>query len=115
MMINIHNSGRYFEYQAMEWLQSHGYQTIRIPASAAGKQPLPDIIATKNSVVYAIEVKSTSNRLVRVDKFQIDKLYRFCNVFSFCECKPIVMVRFKGSRQWKIVEVTRNAGIVVKL
>ncbi|QJF12336.1 putative Holliday junction resolvase [Acidianus rod-shaped virus 3] len=113
MRFNIHNSGKYYEYRALDFLKNEGYKVARIPVSGSGSQPLPDIIATRNSTIFPIEVKSTSKLSQRVDKFQIDKLFRFCDMFSFCNCKPAVLVYFKKVKEWKFEIVQNNKEVIV--
>ena len=93
--MNFRQSGKYYEYKTIEFLEKNGYKAIRIPTSATGKQPLPDIIATKDNTIFPIEVKSTSQNYVVVDNFQIDKLFKFCEIFNFCNCKPLILVHYK--------------------
>jgi len=93
--MNFRQSGKYYEYKTLEFLQKNGYKAVRIPVSGTGKQAIPDIIATKNGVIFPIEVKSTSNDYVYIEKFQIEKLFRFCEIFNFCNCKPLVIVHYK--------------------
>jgi Holliday junction resolvase len=106
--MNIHASGKYYEYRAVEYLKDHGFKAIRVPVSAAGKQPLPDIIATHDGTIYAIEVKSTSKSAITVDSDQVEKLFAFCDVFSFCECRPAVLVFFKREREVHFAELLEN-------
>jgi len=108
LKINIHASGRYYEYRAVDYLKERGFKAIRVPVSAAGKQPLPDIIASNNNVIYAIEVKSTSASVVEVDSDQVEKLFGFCDIFLFCECRPAVLVFFKRIKKVYFVELTQN-------
>ncbi len=75
--MNPKNSGKYYEYKTLQILELEGFKALRIPASATGKQPLPDIIAVKDGVIYAIEVKSTFQDYVYVDKFQLKNFSSF--------------------------------------
>jgi Holliday junction resolvase len=93
--MNFRQSGKYYEYKTLEILEKGGYKVLRIPVSGTGKQALPDIIATHNNVIFAIEVKSTSKNYVEIDKQQIEKLFKFCEMFNFCECKILVVVHYK--------------------
>ncbi|QJF12295.1 putative Holliday junction resolvase [Saccharolobus solfataricus rod-shaped virus 1] len=113
MKINIHNSGKYYEYKALDLLKNEGYKVARIPVSGSGKQPLPDIIATKDGVIFAIEVKSTSKLSKKIDKFQIDKLFNFCEMFNFCNCKPAVLVYFKKTKKWKFKIVGKDDEVII--
>jgi len=109
--MNFRRSGKYYEYKTVELLEKHGYKAIRIPVSGTGKQSIPDIIATKDGVIYPVEVKSTSSDQVTVKNFQIEKLFKFCEMFSFCNCQPLVIVhykKYKSVRMYKLSQDVRN-------
>ena len=106
--MNPRNSGKYYEYKTLQILELEGFKAVRIPASATGKQPLPDIIAVKNNTIYAIEVKSTSQDYVYVDNFQINKLFEFCEIFNFCNCKPLVLVHYKKYKAVKMYNLGQD-------
>ena len=107
-MTNIRAKGKRYEYKALEVLEKNGYKAVRIPASATGKQPLPDIIAVKDNVIYAIEVKSSSSDCVKVRSLQLMKMKEFCELFSFCNCKISVLAfftKYKSVKQYVINDV----------
>ena len=109
--MNFRQSGKYYEYKTVEILEKHGYKAIRVPVSGTGKQSIPDIIAVKDGVIYPIEVKSTSSDQVIVKNFQIEKLFKFCEMFSFCNCQPLVIVhykKYKSVRMYKLSQDVRN-------
>ena len=106
--MNFRQSGKYYEYKTVELLEKKGYKAIRIPVSGTGKQAIPDIIATKDGVIFPIEVKSTSENHVYVDKFQIEKLFRFCEIFNFCECQPLVIVHYKKYKSVRIYKLSQD-------
>ncbi|CAC87310.1 hypothetical protein [Sulfolobus islandicus rod-shaped virus 2] len=93
--MNIRQSGKYYEYKTLEILEENGFKALRIPVSGTGKQALPDIIATKDNTIYPIEVKSTSKDVITIKKFQIEKLFEFCEIFDFCNCQPLVAIHYK--------------------
>jgi len=106
--MNFRQSGKYYEYKTLNYLEKHGYKAIRIPVSGTGKQPIPDIIATKNNTIFPIEVKSTSNDYVYVDNSQIEKLFRFCEIFNFCNCQPLVIVHYKKYKNVRIYKLPQD-------
>lgn len=106
--MNPKNSGKYYEYKTLQILENKGFKALRIPTSATGKQALPDIIAVKNNTIYAIEVKSTSQDYVYVDNFQINKLFKFCEFFNFCNCKEAVIVHYKKYKIVKMYTLTQD-------
>lgn len=95
------NKGKYYEYKLVDYLEQNGYKTVRIPVSGTGKQPLPDVFATKNKEIYAFEVKARKGDIVYVDKFQIQKLFDFCSLFEGCKCYPMVAIYWIDKHEWK--------------
>ncbi|UUG47344.1 Holliday-junction resolvase [Sulfolobus islandicus rod-shaped virus] len=106
--MNFRQSGKYYEYKTVEFLEKNGYKAIRIPVSGTGKQPIPDIIAVKNNTIFAIEVKSTSQNYIIVENFQIDKLFKFCEIFNFCNCQPLVIVHYKKYKNVIIYNLSQD-------
>jgi len=106
--MNFRQSGKYYEYKTVELLQKHGYKAIRVPVSGTGKQSIPDIIATKDNTIFPIEVKSTSQDQVTVRNFQIEKLFRFCEMFNFCQCQPLVIVHYKKYKSVRIYKLSQD-------
>lgn len=70
--------GFYSESVLVKLLEKAGFNAVRIPVSNPSLSPLPDIIARKNSHIYAFEVKNASY-YAYYPKIQIEKLFRFLN------------------------------------
>jgi len=70
--------GFYSEKALVKLLQKNGYYSVRIPVSNPSLNPLPDIMARKDTDVYAFEVKNASY-YAYFPKQQVDKLFRFLN------------------------------------
>jgi Holliday junction resolvase len=70
--------GFYTENALVRLLQKNGYHAVRIPVSNPSLNPLPDIIARKNSEIYAFEVKN-AKYYAYYPKQQVEKLFRFLN------------------------------------
>ena len=70
--------GFYSENALVKLLQKNGYYSVRIPVSNPSLNPLPDIMARKDTEVYAFEVKNASY-YAYFPKQQVDKLFRFLN------------------------------------
>ncbi len=68
--------GFYSESVLVKLLQRHGCHSVRIPVSNPSLSPLPDIIARKDSEIYAFEVKNATY-YAYFPKPQVDKLFRF--------------------------------------
>jgi Holliday junction resolvase len=70
--------GFYTENALVKLLQKKGYRAVRVPVSNPSLNPLPDIMARKNSDMYAFEVKN-AKYYAYFPKQQIEKLFRFLN------------------------------------
>jgi Holliday junction resolvase len=70
--------GFYSENALVKLLQKNGYYSVRIPVSNPSLNPLPDVMARKDTDVYAFEVKN-AKYYAYFPKQQIDKLFRFLN------------------------------------
>jgi len=68
--------GFYSENVLVKLLTKNGYNAVRVPVSNPSLNPLPDVIARKESHVYAFEVKNASY-YAYFPKQQIEKLFRF--------------------------------------
>ncbi|MEM3699617.1 MAG: hypothetical protein QXL57_01965 [Candidatus Bathyarchaeia archaeon] len=68
--------GFYSENVLVKLLTKNGYNAVRVPVSNPSLNPLPDVIARKNSEIYAFEVKNASY-YAYFPKQQIEKLFRF--------------------------------------
>jgi Holliday junction resolvase len=72
--------GFYTENALVKLLKKKGYHSVRVPVSNPSLNPLPDIIARKNSDVFAFEVKN-AKYYAYFPKPQIEKLFRFLKEF----------------------------------
>jgi len=70
--------GFYSENALVKLLTKNGYHAVRVPVSNPSLNPLPDVIARKNSKIYAFEVKN-AGYYAYFPKQQIEKLFRFLN------------------------------------
>ena len=68
--------GFYSENALVKLLMKNGYNAVRVPVSNPSLNPLPDVIARKDSHVYAFEVKN-AGYYAYFPKQQIEKLFRF--------------------------------------
>lgn len=68
--------GFYSENVLVKLLQKNGYKAVRIPVSNPSLNPLPDIIARKDTHIYAFEVKN-ARYYAYFPKQQVEKLFRF--------------------------------------
>jgi len=68
--------GFYSENVLVKLLHKNGYKAVRVPVSNPSLNPLPDIIARRESHVYAIEVKNASY-YAYFPRQQVQKLFEF--------------------------------------
>jgi len=68
--------GFYSENALVKLLQKNGYKAVRVPVSNPSLNPLPDIIARRESEVYAFEVKNASY-YAYFPRQQVEKLFQF--------------------------------------
>ena len=98
--------GFYSETVLVKLLQKNGYNSVRIPVSNPSLNPLPDVMARKNSHMYAFEVKNASY-YAYFPKIQIDKLFRFLNelIPADNDHKHAVLAAHLG-KKWLFKEVS---------
>jgi Holliday junction resolvase len=70
--------GFYSENALVKLLQKNGYYSVRVPVSNPSLNPLPDIMARKDSEIFAFEVKN-ARYYAYFPQQQIEKLFRFLN------------------------------------
>jgi Holliday junction resolvase len=68
--------GFYSENALVKLLQKNGYHSVRVPVSNPSLNPLPDVMARRNSDMYAFEVKN-AGYYAYFPKQQVEKLFRF--------------------------------------
>jgi len=68
--------GFYSENVLVKLLHKNGYKAVRVPVSNPSLNPLPDIIARRESHVYAFEVKNASY-YAYFPRQQVQKLFEF--------------------------------------
>lgn len=87
------------ERELVNKLWRYGFAVMRAPASgSATKMMRPDIIAgnAQLSLQFAIEVKTTRNKVIYITKESVDQLVEFAKCFG---CEPILAIKFKGFRK----------------
>ena len=88
----IRRYGYRAERQLVKKLRSMGFKSVRIPVSAPSSEPLPDIFATKENCLLAFEIKASTAEKSYFRKAQVEKLFRFLNMFKAYEVKLAVLV-----------------------
>jgi Holliday junction resolvase len=97
--------GFYSENALVKLLQKNGYYSVRVPVSNPSLNPLPDVMARKDTDVYAFEVKN-AKYYAYFPKQQVDKLFRFLNelIPTENEHKHAVVAAHLGKR-WIFREI----------
>ena len=87
------------ERSLVKKLWENGFATIRVPASGAGssRYPMPDIISGNGKRYLAFEVKYTSNKILYVDKHDINELKDFSEIFG---AEPYLAVKFNDDKKF---------------
>jgi len=98
--------GFYSENVLVKLLAKNKFNAVRIPVSNPSLSPLPDIIARRNSDIYAFEVKN-ARYYAYFPKQQIEKLFRFLEEFIPIEKehKHAVLAAHLGKR-WIFKEIS---------
>ena len=87
------------ERQLVEKPRAAGFKAVRIPVSAPSSEPLPDVFAVKGGCMLALEVKATNGERVYFKKPQVNKLFRFLEMFEvYAEKRAILVGKFP--RKW---------------
>ncbi|AWR96380.1 endonuclease [Acidianus sulfidivorans JP7] len=102
------NIGRNAERELVKILRSNGFNAVRIPTSNTSPNPLPDVFATRKNLLLSIEVKSTWNNKVKIEKIQVSKVIDFLSMFTMIGI-PLIAVKFKGNNGgWMVHQLDRN-------
>lgn len=90
------------ERDLVKKLWDAGFAAMRAPASGgATKKPLPDVLAGNGKLYLAIEVKSSRQDHIYIDKEKIDNLIEFSNIFG---ATPYVGAKFIR-KKWRFIKL----------
>lgn len=79
------------ERELIHMFWNNGFAAIRSAGSGSMKFPSPDIIASCNKKIFAIECKSLKGRTKYIEKGKIEELISFSKLFNVI---PLIAVRF---------------------
>ncbi|RLI12822.1 endonuclease [Candidatus Bathyarchaeota archaeon] len=86
-------------------LRSLGFRAVRIPSSAPSSEPLPDVFATMNDGILAIEVKASNEDRIYFRSSQVRKLFEFLDMFIPYKRKAALLAgKFPYKWVFKMVE-----------
>ena len=95
-------TGSVEERDLVNRLWDAGFAAMRAPASGgATKRPLPDVLAGNGKLYLAIEVKSTRQEHIYIDKEKIHNLIEFSKIFG---ATPYVGAKFIR-KSWRFVKL----------
>ena len=91
------------ERELVNLLDRLGFAVLRAPASGSKTRlDRPDILAGRKGLIIALEVKSTSKRVLYVHGESVAQLKRFSERFG---AKPFLAVKFKYTRKgWLLLD-----------
>ena len=105
--------GKNAERELVSILREQGFNAVRIPTSNSSPNPLPDVFATKDNLLLAIECKSTWENKVKVKEKQIRKLFDFLSMFTTMEGIPLIAVKFKNIHEWRIFILEKVEDVII--
>jgi len=107
------SKGSTAERELLHLFWSKGLGCIRSAGSGSMKYPGPDLIVSNKVRILAIECKSTKKTKKYLDKYDVEQLKEFCNIFG---AEPWFAVRF-ARKNWLFlgiedIEKTENGYVI---
>ena len=93
--------GTNVERELIHLFWQHKHPAIRVAGSGSSTYPSPDIIASIDSKIYAIEVKSTKEKAKYLKEKEVSDLVLFAELFK---ATPIIAIK-KKRKGWFYVKV----------
>ena len=112
-MKGIRRRGYRAERQLVRKLRLLGFNSVRIPVSAPSSEALPDVFATKGSVLLAFEVKAQNAERAYFRKNQVEKLFRFLSMFEAYSTKLAILAG-KFHYKWVFKHIEAPGDYVVR-
>lgn len=100
-----------YERRFINLITKLGFDAHRIAGSGVGKEAFCDCIISFNKQTYAVEVKTTKDKIFYMRKDVVEQLKK---MIDFCERNdyvPLLAVRFKY-KGWNVFEVKNFENIV---
>ncbi|MEK6828233.1 MAG: Holliday junction resolvase Hjc, partial [Nanoarchaeota archaeon] len=107
------SKGSKAERELLHLFWSKGLGCIRSAGSGSMKYPGPDLIVSNKVRVLAIECKSTKKTKKYLDKYDVEQLKEFCDIFG---AEPWFALRF-ARKDWLFlslddIEKTENGYVI---
>ncbi|MEM2856786.1 MAG: hypothetical protein QW416_06775 [Candidatus Nitrosocaldaceae archaeon] len=93
--------GYAWEDTLVKRLRDNGWKAFRLGSPSIG---LPDIIATKNDTIIAIEAKSGTTNRLKVEKDQIVRCLRWLDAFAIYPNRYAILAFKFSIKKWKGVD-----------
>ena len=101
---NMRRRGYDAERALVRKLRSLGFKAVRVPSSAPSSEPLPDVFATLDNGLLAVEVKASTGDRVYFSSNQVKKLFEFLEIFSVYN-KRVALLAGKFPYKWIFKQV----------
>lgn len=88
-----------------------GWTAVRVAGSGSMRYPAPDVLASKNGSIFAIECKATKADIQYLEKREVDELVEFAKRAG---ARPLVGVRFNNEQWWFLNPEDLNETVVSK-
>lgn len=100
------------EWELFHFLWKKGFAVARVAGSGSTSMPACDLIAGNKKEKWAIEVKSTKNSKVYINKNQIKELLEFSEKFGL---EPVIFVKFfrKGWYLFNLKDLEKKGNFFV--
>jgi len=109
---NMKRRGYDAERELVRKLRSLGFKAVRVPSSAPSSEPLPDIFATLDGRILAVEVKASRGERVYFNSRQVMKLFEFLDIFSIYKEK-IALLAGKFPYKWVFKQIKEADDYVI--
>jgi len=101
---NMRRRGYDAERSLVRKFRKLGFKAVRVPSSAPSSEPLPDVFATLNNTLLAVEVKASSGDKIRFSSNQVKKLFEFLEIFNVYNVK-VALLAGKFPYRWVFKQV----------
>ena len=99
--MNTKSKGTNAERELIHMFWNEKWTAVRIAGSGSSKYPCPDILASNNNSILAIEVKITKDKYKHFTNKEIKELKEFAAKFGAI---PLIAIKFKGN-DWFFMRV----------
>src|SRR3989344_5031780 len=111
--MSVKRKGTNAERELLHMFWAKKWATLRSAGSGSMKYPGPDLLVGNKLRKMAVECKSSKNTRIYLDKYDIEQLKEFCDIFG---AEPWFAVRF-ARKNWLFlsiedIEKTENGYVI---